>query len=67
MMEFDEFSMIFVKSGLIMEGLNHMVTAPRGLDFSVLLDCHYMLLNITCGLQELIRIIFGSTIFVGLS
>ena len=30
MMKFNEFSMISIKSGLMIERLNHIITAPRG-------------------------------------
>ena len=49
-MRFDEFSMTSVKSKLTIEGLNHIITIPRDLNFFILLDCHYMLLDITGGL-----------------
>ena len=64
---FDEFFVTSIKLGLTIGRLNHIVIIPKNSYFFVLLGCYYMLLGITGRLWELIRIIFGSTILVGLS
>ena len=51
MMRFDEFSMTSIKSGHMIEGLNHTVTIPRG-SFFILLGCYYILLGVTDGLLD---------------
>ena len=50
-MRSDEFSMTFIKSGLMIEKLNHMITAPRVHTFT-LLGYHYILLGVTDGLWD---------------
>ena len=59
MIRFDEFFITSILSELIMEELNHMLTTFKGLDSSILLDCHYMLLDITDGLWDPWELIDG--------
>ena len=47
----NEFFMTFVKSGLMIEGLNHTIIAPRG-SYFYSTGCHYILLGITDGLWD---------------
>ena len=52
-----------ILSGLSIEEFDHMVTTPRG-SFLILLGSHYILLGVTGGLWEPIRIVYGSVILI---
>ena len=45
----DELTLNLILSGLTIKELNYMITIPRD-SFSVLMDCHYILLDIIGGL-----------------
>ena len=59
MMKFDEFFMTSVLSKLKIEELNHTLITPKGLDSSILLGYHYMLLDITGGSWDPQKLIDG--------
>ena len=50
---------ISILSGLMIKEWNHTLTILRGLDSSILLGCHYVLLDIAGGLWDLQELIDG--------
>ena len=50
MLGFDKLSMTFILLRLMIEESNHTVTISKNFIYSILLDCHYILLDVIGGL-----------------